>query len=102
MRAMGATALDEAREALPGCYSIQLESCLNWDNEDGLPRAQCDAINRGYAEDFEAMNARVQTLPLCSTRKSFAQGAVAGAAIAVAGFFVLRRLLSDEVFDDSP
>lgn len=54
--------------ALPACRADTLNRCLNHDNVDGLPPADCAAITRAYdlGGDFEErIDQVVRELPIC-------------------------------------
>lgn len=55
----------EAIAALPSCYTEQLHACVRYDNENGLPKSQCDAIKAAYDEDWDEIEARVKAIPFC-------------------------------------
>jgi len=62
--------LATAVAALPDCYSVELDNCLDRDNVEGLPKAQCDVIRAPYATGVDdrttvAMDKAINALSLC-------------------------------------
>lgn len=85
-------ALSRARGALPRCYSRELDACLNKDNQNGLPEAECNAILAAYDADWDQAEAYVTALPFCSQKPDTALLLMVGAGGVLVGF-VLSTLL---------
>jgi hypothetical protein len=88
--------LGPARAALPECYSQELSNCLDHDNANGLPKAQCDALRAPYAPGTDdktsvAMDAAVNALPICQGPSMIPYVGAAFAVGVVLSAVILRR-----------
>jgi hypothetical protein len=60
--------LKRAVASLPDCFSQELSNCIDHDNVEGLPAAQCKAITDAFAGDAatnSGINDAVNSLPIC-------------------------------------
>lgn len=85
--------LSAAKAALPECLSQELMNCLNSGNVDGLPKAQCDAINHGYdvAAEGNELDHAINALPVCKGPSVISYAGVAFGAGMLVAALVLRR-----------
>jgi hypothetical protein len=95
---LGATKdmLSAAIAALPPCYSPELDNCLDRDNVDGLPKAQCDLIHGPYAQGVDdkttfAMDHAINALSVCEPPSMVPYVGAAFAAGILLSALVLRR-----------
>lgn len=87
------SAVEAARAALPPCYSLRLDNCINYDNEDGLDEAQCATIQAGYAaDDWQELDKSVMALRNCPPQ-SRASLAFVGLGGVVIGALLTKTLL---------
>jgi len=94
LAAAPADVLSAAMAVLPDCYSQELSNCLDHNNVNGLPKAECDALSAPYdtgGAAAEAFNKAVNALPICKgpSMVPYVGGAfLAGVALSV---LVLRK-----------
>lgn len=85
-RALGAgeaSLVDQAIAALPVCYSIELDTCLN--GGPGAKADNCALFNAAYNADYDKMQASVEKLPFCACTPGSAPAGLGLKGVAIAG-----------------
>jgi len=59
----GQHTMRQAKEAMPDCYSLEFDQCLN--TEGGTNYPNCALFNKAYELDPDTMQAQVEQVPFC-------------------------------------